>query len=456
MEILIVEDDEIQRKVMYTQLKKQGHNVKACDSLTEARQRLAEGAFQVMFLDRKLPDGDGLQLLEETREQAQGMFTVLMTGYADVPSAIQAIRAGAYDYLPKPFEQEQIDKIIRNIEGTVQLRQRVDGLTRLTSERDDAVWRMDEMIGGEALYNLFTQVQRIAEFPDTTIMLLGESGTGKGMMAKTIHRLSPRSEKPFIDVNCSAIPGPLMESEIFGYERGAFTDAKNSKPGLLEIADGGTVFLDEIGDMDLALQAKLLKVIEDKQFRRLGGSKTITVDIRIIAATCKDLPTLARSGAFREDLYYRLSVFPLTLPALREHPSSIPAIADMCLKRSAQSARRNITGFSAAAMAALCNYRWPGNVRELRNAVERGVILCTEALIEPHHLAIPATPHHPAVSQSQAGTEPFIPPMSLAACEKLLISNVLKEVDGHRGKAADILQIHRSSLARKIQEYNLE
>ncbi len=456
MDILIVEDDEIQRKFMFTQLKKQGENVKACDSLTDARIRLKEAPYHVMFLDRKLPDGDGLTLLAEAREQFPHMFVVMMTGYADVPSAIQAIREGAYDYLPKPFEHDQIAKIIRNIEGTVQLQEQVDGLIRLTAEHDDAVWRMDEMIGGEALYNLFTQVQRIAEFPDTTIMLLGESGTGKGMMAKTIHRLSPRSDKPFVDVNCSAIPGPLMESEIFGYEKGAFTDAKSSKPGLLEIADGGTVFLDEIGDMDLALQAKLLKVIEDKQFRRLGGSKTITVDIRIVAATCKDLPEMTRQGTFREDLYYRLSVFPLTLPALREHPSSIPAIADLCLKRCASSTRRNITGFSQKAMEALCAYDWPGNVRELRNAVERGVILCTDALIELQHLAIPTANTTQNTQTNDSNTPVHIPPMSLAACEKQLIANVLQEVNGHRGKAAEILQIHRSSLTRKIQEYNLD
>lgn len=454
MDILIVEDDEIQRRVMYTKLKKQGHNVKACDSLTEARQRLQEDSYHLMFLDRNLPDGDGVAFLEKAEEIPENTFTVLITGYADVPSAVRAIRSGAYDYLSKPFEQEQLDKIIRNVEQTVNMQEQVEGLTRLSTEVGESVWQLDDMIGGKALYDLFAQVERIAEFPDTTVMLLGESGTGKGMMAKSIHRLSPRSGKPFVDINCSAIPGPLMESEIFGYEKGAFTDAKSSKPGLLEIADGGTVFLDEIGDMDLALQAKLLKVIEDKQFRRLGGSKVLTVDIRIIAATCKDLQKLIKEGGFREDLYYRLSVFPLTLPPLREHPASIPTIAKLCLQKCATSSRRNIQGFTKNAIDALCAYDWPGNVRELRNTVERGVILCTENNIDAQHLAIPQGQN--AKSTHQTPEEHDMPAMSLSECERKLIESVLKQVDGHRGKASEILQIHRTSLKRKMRDYGLE
>jgi DNA-binding NtrC family response regulator len=456
MDILIVEDDEIQRKVMYDLIKRTGHDVKACDSLSEARIRLKEGQFKLIFLDRRLPDGDSFHFLEEINDISKGAYVVFVTGHSDVKSAIQAIRDGAYDYLPKPYENEQLEKIIRNVENAVNMEERVEGLSRLSTGAGGDIWQLDDMIGGGALRDLFTKVQRIASFPDTTVLLLGESGTGKGMMASAVHRLSTRSEKPFVDINCSAIPGPLMESEVFGYEKGAFTDAKTSKPGLLEIADGGTVFLDEIGDMAPALQAKLLKVIEDKQFRRLGGSRIIQVDVRIIAATCRNLQEMVKDGSFREDLYYRLSVFPLTLPPLREHPESIPMIADQCLKQHMKATGSRITGFTTAAMEALCAYQWPGNVRELRHSIERGVILCSGTEIDAKDLSIPDTRTNvPANQPPSAPQLTDMPAMSLAKCERQLIMRALHEANGHRGKAAEILEIHRTSLLRKIKEHGI-
>lgn len=454
MDILIVEDDEIQRRVMFNLLKQKGHAVKACDSLTDARSRLSDNQFHLIFLDRGLPDGDSFHFLEELKEMAKGAYVVFITGMTDVQSAVHAIRNGAYDYLTKPYENEQLDKIIRNVEAAVTMQERVEGLTRLTSGAGGEVWSLDNMIGGNALRDLFTKVQRIATFPDTTVLLLGESGTGKGMMASAIHRLSARSDKPFVDINCSAIPGPLMESEVFGHEKGAFTDAKNSKPGLLEIADGGTVFLDEIGDMEPSLQAKLLKVIEDKQFRRVGGNHILHVNIRIIAATCRDLKQMVKDGTFREDLYYRLSVFPLLLPPLREHPESIPLLADQCLQQYSHTAGRHLSGFTPAAMQALTAYPWPGNVRELRHSIERGIILCTEGHIDAKDLGIPCSGNHGTSPATSAASGDF-PIMSLAECERKLIESVLNSVNGHRGKAADILKIHRSSLHRKIAEYGL-
>lgn len=461
MDILIVEDDELQRKVLFDQLKKEGHGVKACDCIADARKRLKGDPVHLVFLDRKLPDGDGLQFVAECVEQALASHVVVMTAFADVPSAVAAIQRGAYDFLPKPFDHEQLAKIVRNVEKSVAMQERVEGLSRLSAGGGGEVWQLDEMIGSEALRGIFEKARRIADFPDTTVLLLGESGTGKGMMATAIHRLSGRSDKPFVDINCSAIPGPLMESEIFGYEKGAFTDAKNSKPGLLEIADGGTVFLDEIGDMEMPLQGKLLKVIEDKQFRRLGGSKIIKVDVRIVAATCRNLSEMVADGRFREDLYYRLSVFPLTIPPLREHPESITPLAAQCLKQCNKSMGRNLKGFSEAAMSAMQAYRWPGNVRELRNAIERGAILCLSDRIEPEDIGLPAgTPAAERVqteTSTDGGDATFtIPPMSLAECEKLLIQSVLKKVNGHRGQAAEILNIHRSTLQKRIAEFGLE
>lgn len=464
MDILIVEDDELQRKVLYEHLKKSGHSVRACDCLAEARSRLQDDTVHLLFLDRRLPDGDGLASIAGFSEKHPQMHIVVMTAYADVPSAVEAIRNGAYDFLPKPINFEHLGKIVRNAEKSVTMQERVDGLSRLSATGTGDVWQLDEMIGSAKLRKFFEKAERIAQYPDTTVLLLGESGTGKGMMATAIHRLSARAEHPFVDINCSAIPGPLMESEIFGYEKGAFTDAKSSKPGLLEVADGGTVFLDEIGDMEMPLQGKLLKVIEDKQFRRLGGSRVIKVNVRIIAATCRNLTEMVADGRFREDLYYRLSVFPLTAPPLREHPDSIEPMAQQCLKECNKSMGRRIKGFSPSALEGMRAYRWPGNVRELRNAIERGAILCGGDWIEIEDMGLPVAPPKADVrtgdaapAASAAASGPLrLPPMTIAECERLLIQSVLEHVDGHRNRAAEILNIHRSTLQKRITEYGLD
>jgi DNA-binding NtrC family response regulator len=457
MDILIVEDDELQRKVLYDHLKKSGHQVRACDCLADARKWLGQDAVHLLFLDRRLPDGDGLEFVAPCLEKHPSTHVVVMTAFADVPSAVEAIRNGAYDYLSKPINAEQLNKIVRNAEKSVTMQERVEGLSRLASVAGGGdVWQLDEMIGSASLRSIFEKGEKIAQYPDTTVLLLGESGTGKGMMANAIHRLSARADKPFVDINCSAIPGPLMESEIFGYEKGAFTDAKASKPGLLELADGGTVFLDEIGDMEMPLQGKLLKVIEDKAFRRLGGSRTIRVNVRIVAATCRNLTEMVADGRFREDLYYRLSVFPLTTPPLREHPDSIEPLALQCLKECNKSMGRKIKGFSPEAMGALRGYRWPGNVRELRNTIERGAILCGGERIEVEDLGLPTAAKGGAGSSQKGAAPTSLPAMTLADCEKLLIKSVLEQVEGQRGRAADVLGVHRSTLQKKIAEYGLD
>jgi len=451
LEILVVEDDELLRKSLYDKLSRLGHKVRACEYITDARQLIAKQEFDLAFFDMKLPDGDGVAFLTEQKPKCPDTEMVIMTAYAEVASAIQAIKAGAFDYLPKPFEDEQLEKVVRNVASKVDLRSRFRTLSQLTVGSHDDVWHFDNMIGTEALRRIFETAQRIARSPDTTVLIMGESGTGKGMLAQAIHRLSPRADKPFVDINCSAIPGQLMESEIFGYERGAFTDAKTRKPGLLEVANEGTVFLDEIGDMDLNLQGKLLKVIEDKEFRRLGAAQTTKVDIRVVAATNRDLQKRVQEGKFREDLYYRLSVIPITMPPLREHAKSIEPLAMYYLNFLNRQIGREIKDFTPAAMSALKAYHWPGNVRELRNTIERAVLLEPDDRIDVAALGLPGAGaggvHQPATDE--------IAPMSLAECEKRLITAVLKSADGNKNKAAEILQIHRTTLYKKIEEYGL-
>lgn len=454
LQILLVEDDDLIRKTYFAKLKGWGHSVQACDCLTEARKLLSVNGFDLILLDMCLPDGNGIEFLSAWKVEHPDACVVIITGNASVETAVSAIQVGAYDYLPKPIVDEQLQKIIRNVSDKVVLNRRVTSLSQLTVASHNDVWQFDKMIGTEAMKRIFEKAERIAGFSDTTVLLLGESGTGKGMLAKTIHRLSKRAEKPFVDINCSALPAQLIESELFGYEKGAFTDAKNSKPGLLETADGGTVFLDEIGDMDINLQSKLLKVIEDKEFRRLGGGRTVTVDVRIVAATSRNLKQQIEDGKFRADLFYRLSVVPIELPPLRQHQTSIAPIADYYRESLAREMGRTITGFTKQAREAMQRYSWPGNVRELRNAVERGVILTNGSEIDLEALGLPeiSSDKKPAGSV-QAPAE--FKPMSLADSEKNLIKSVLTFAEGNKNKAAEILKIHRTTLYKKLEEYDL-
>ncbi len=462
LEILLIEDDDLQRKALCDVLTRKGHGVQSSNCLAAADEMIGKQEFDLVLLDMHLPDGKGLDFLSRHRKSDSDCVFVLITAFANLEDAVNAIKLGAYDYLSKPYEDEHIDKIVRNVAENVALAKRVQSLSRMTSTLNQEVWQFDNMIGTDALKDIFEKAQRVASFSDnTSLLILGESGTGKGMLAKAIHRLSNRADKPFVDINCSAIPAQLIESEIFGYEKGAFTDAKNRKSGLLEVADGGTVFLDEIGDMDVNLQSKLLKVIEDKEFRRLGSPRTTKVDVRIIAATNRDLQKAVKDGTFREDLYYRLSVVPIELPPLREHKSSISPLSEHYLRVLGKEMNRSFKGFTAAAMDAMMNYSWPGNVRELRNAIERSIILAAGDQIDAQWLGLPdgkSRVSEPVTDHDTVTTNITneIEPMSLAECEKRLITSVLKAAEGNKNKAAEILNIHRTTLYKKIEEYGIK
>lgn len=464
LQVLIVDDDPLQRKSLSDLLSRWGHQVIAGECLADAREQLEKNQFDLVILDMRLPDGDGLEFLDEQKKSNPDSNIVIVTAYADIQTAIAAIKCGAYDYLPKPFEYEQLEKIIRNVSSAVDLKRRVNVLTQIAaSPAGEAAVPGDIIVRTESARKVFETARRLAGAGDTTVLILGESGTGKGLLAKSVHRQSPRATKPFIDINCSAIPEQLMESELFGYERGAFTDAKLRKIGLLEAADGGTVFLDEIGDMSVNLQGKLLKVIEEKEFRRLGSARSTHVDIRVIAATSRNLKERIAEGKFREDLFYRLSVFPILLPPLRERQACILPLAEHYLKIYGKKLARNVTRFSPDAMASLLGYAWPGNVRELCNMVERGVILSSGDEIAAQDLGLPADSvlvmpvEAPAGSPAAVTCTPLpVEPMSLAESEKRLIQTVLRHVDGNRSKAAEILDIHRTTLYKKIADYGLD
>lgn len=458
LSILIVEDDRLQCKALHDTLREWGHEAEVRETVAAARKAVSAQPLDLILLDVSLPDGNGLAFLEEIRNGKENTDAevVMITAHTDVKHAVRAIRLGAYDYLTKPCEEEHLQKIVRNISRKAALDRQLRSLSRLTSTSHEEVWQLDEMIGADALQGVFDVAQRVAEAEKTTVLILGERGTGKGMLAKAIHRLSARRDKPFVDINCAAIPGQLLETELLGFEKGAFPDAKTDRPGLMEVADGGTVFLDEVGDMPLGLQSKLLKVIEDKVLRRVGGVKNARVDVRIIAATWRDLRTLVDAGKFRNDLYCRLSVFPLKLPPLRERPNVIVPLANHYLGMARRVTGRKVKGFTPGAVRAMQEYAWPGNVRELRNAVERAVILSSGDQADANALGLPGL-SIPAVRFETAVPPPDgIVPMRLAECEKRVIESTLNSVSGNRNRAADILGIHRTTLYKKISEYGLQ
>ncbi|MDF7800907.1 sigma-54 dependent transcriptional regulator [Pontiellaceae bacterium B1224] len=450
LKVLVVEDDDLLRRVLYDRLMASECAVMAADSLHDARRLLGAETFDIMITDIRLPDGNGLDLLEQQREAVPDMAVVVMTAFADVDTAVSALKQGAFDYLSKPFEDEQLFKILRNLEDKSKLSRKVAKLADYSLREFEGYVQFDQMIGTSAMSEIFNMAGRVAK-SSATVLILGESGAGKGMLSKAIHRSSPRANEPFVEINCSAIPEHLLESELFGYESGAFTDAKNKKLGLFEVAEGGTIFLDEIGDMDLALQAKVLKVLEDKEFRRLGALRPTQVDVRIIAATNRNLKELVDEGTFREDLYYRLSVVPIEVPPLRNHPKSIEPMANYFLQLFAKQMGRAVQGFEAEALSMLLAYNWPGNVRELRNVIERGLILSDGDSIKAAalNLKVGAAPES---SEPDAGPSDLLP---MAEVEKRHIQRVLEELGGNRKAAAEVLQIHRTTLYKKIETYEL-
>ncbi len=369
--ILVVEDEPDMLKGLTKMLSHEGYDVEGVSTGTEAVQRLDERVFDVVVTDLRLPGPSGMDILRKLKETSPESAGIIITGYGTVESAVEAMKLGTFDYISKPFDMQKVKIVVRNaLDQSSLLRE-----NRYLKQKLDTEWQVEHIVGKSArMKKVFDAVEKVAP-TSTTVLLLGESGTGKELIARYVHHLSPRKDKLFMAVNCGVLREMFLESELFGHVKGAFTGAVASKRGLLEIADGGTFFLDEIAEVSLPVQAKLLRVLEEQSFMRLGGTETIKVDVRLIAATNKDLEKRIREGAFRDDLYYRLNVFSIQLPPLREREEDIPLLAYHFLRQHCKKLGKHVTEFSPNALAALQSYDWPGNVRELENAIERGVIL---------------------------------------------------------------------------------
>ncbi len=456
--ILIVDDETLIRKSLGQVLSRKGYDMTAAASGAEARRLFAPGEFSLVLLDLRLPDASGIDLLREFKAAQPDLLVIMMTAYGSVETAVEAMRLGAYDYVNKPFKSREIEVIVRLALDADQLKREVREL------REEALgpFGIKNIVGRDpAMERVFGMVRKVAQNSDVTVLIQGESGTGKEMVARAVHAESQRVARPFVGINCAAIPGNLLESELFGYERGAFTDAKARKIGLVERAQGGTLFLDEIGDMDVQLQAKLLRVLEERTIRRVGGLEQIPVDVRVIAATNQDLEDRLRAGRFREDLYYRLKIISIPLPALRERKADILPLAQHFIQEANRKFHKSVQGFTREAEALLLEYPWPGNVRELKNTIERILILEDTQWIAPEHL-----PPETLRGRSAGEDEVWIPqePEILRGISydgvlddvgRHLIREALRLSRSNKAQAARLLSLDRGTLRYQIKRLGL-
>jgi two-component system response regulator AtoC len=450
--VLVIDDEEGLRHMLATFLAKEGFAVTLAANGADALARAKESRHAVALCDVVLPDTDGLRLVEQLLEIDHHQLILVMSAYGSLETAIEAIRRGARDYLSKPFQPQELLLKVRRLIEEERLRAENLRLQRELAGR----WSVSSIVGrSAAMERIFDQVAKVANHK-TTILITGESGTGKELVARAIHHHGVRREKPFVAVNCSAIPEALLESELFGHVRGAFTSATSHKRGLFEEADGGTLLLDEIADLPATLQVKLLRAIQEEEIRRVGDTRTLKVDVRLLAATSKDLAAEVAAGRFREELYYRLNVMNIRIPPLRERPEDVPALLEHFLARFAKKLGKDVRGFSTEALAYLLGYGWPGNVRELENRVERAVLLASGEQVALADLIAPGSPAAAAAPRAPD----FLPdslsiPQNKAALERHLIRRALEQAGGNKTQAAKLLELSYRALLMKIQEYGL-
>ena len=454
--ILIIDDEELIRSSIKHHLEKDGHDVLTAKTGEEGISMCRVDLPDIVLLDLHMPGIGGIETLKLIKGLNKEIVVIIISAHGDIETAVSAIKMGAYEFVEKPFDLSVISILIKNALGTLSLKKEI---TFLREEQYDK-YNIKNVVGeSAAIRNVLTFAGKIAESDANTVLIQGESGTGKTLAARVIHYHSARADKPFVEITCTALPETLVESELFGYEKGAFTDAKSSKKGLFELADGGTVYLDEIGDMKLSTQSKFLKVIEEKTFKRIGGLKDTTVDVRIIATTNRDLKEEVKNGNFREDLYYRLNVIPIRIPPLRERPEDIIPVAMHFLDTLRKETRKDIIGISKDARELMLEYSWPGNIRELKNAIERIFILEKEGLILPEHLPIEVKKHNAKPDKTKESDDfQFSLPIdgvSIEDVEKNFIIQALKKTGNNQTKTAKLLNLTRDALRYRMQKFGL-
>jgi len=448
--IIVLEDDLVVRKSLEQQLRYKRYDVASATAIAEAQELLTKDNFDLMIVDVRLPDGNGIDLLKQLQTRPSKPLVVMVSGFGTVDLAVECMSNGAFTFLTKPFSPEQLAVTLKKAEEHTQL---VKVNQFLSHGEDDETGY--ELLGQSPEMDQLRALIRKVARTQATVLIQGESGTGKELVARALYRQSPRNSAPFIKVNCAAVPENLIESEFFGHEKGAFTGALNKREGRFELAHGGTILLDEISEISPQLQAKLLRVLQEREFERVGGSRSIKVDVRVIATTNRNLQESVDKKEFREDLYFRLNVVPIVLPPLRDRKGDVPLLAEQFRQRFARKHGMEVVGISANCMAALKRHSWPGNVRELQNVIERAVILCSEGgVLEPAHLGLTEKPIVAAGMPSSTGDGGEF--LTMAEMEKRHVLAALERSKGNRTQAAKMLDISIRTLRNKLHEYNMQ
>ncbi len=465
-QVLIVDDEPNLRKILAAQLSRDGYEVMLAEDGEQGLTMLREHHIDLVVTDLKMPKVDGMMLLRDALREQPDLPIVMITAHGTVDTAVEALKLGAFDYLTKPFDKDEVRQVVAKALKTRQLAQEEATTEPVGKAKNEPGARFGIIGQSPGLTDLYAVLERVADSP-TTVLITGESGTGKELVARALHEHSTRKDKPFIKVNCAAIPKELIESELFGYERGAFTGAVSSKPGRFELANGGTLFLDEVGEIPVEMQVKLLRALQESEFERVGGIKTIHVDVRLVAATNRDLKKLIAAGGFREDLFYRLNVVSIRLPALRERDTDIPLLVEHFLAKFNERLKKQVTGVEPEARDILSAYGWPGNIRELENVMERSVLFCDAQKLRvedlPGELRGNAGSVAPPTSDASGSDIPLSAEgglkehvkVAMSRLERDLVSRALKQTSGNVTHAARLLKISRKGLQLKMKELGL-